>query len=194
MNTCMSARGYCSAAPIEIFKSASFGDQVACFGGFYRCHVLNDFHTGGFTFKGKALATKFIFQKYSQLLDIFTRLVLKTAEELFVLSVFLVRGTFMVWWSSTVSFFNPTRLGLTWVIDTQPCLIADQLKTSLPKKVLQHHTTVTVLEMVHTSIRSMKPKWKKLDVKTEVCYLLSYLITLLLIVPNWKFCLLPTPA
>ena len=43
--------------------------------------------TRGVTFKGKALATKCIFQFYSQLLDICSRLVLKTAEELVVPSV-----------------------------------------------------------------------------------------------------------
>ena len=43
--------------------------------------------TRGVTFKGKALATKCIFQNYSQLLDICTLLVLKTAKELFVPSV-----------------------------------------------------------------------------------------------------------
>ena len=42
-----------------------------------------DFHTWGVTFKSKALATKWIFQNYSQLLDICTRLVLKPPRNQF---------------------------------------------------------------------------------------------------------------
>ena len=53
------------------------------FRAFYRGHFLHDFRAQGVTLKSKALATKCIFQIYSQLLDVCTRLVLKTAEELF---------------------------------------------------------------------------------------------------------------
>ena len=49
---------------------------------FYRGHFSPDFRAQGVTLKSKALAAKCIFQIYSQLLDIFTQLVLKTADEL----------------------------------------------------------------------------------------------------------------
>ena len=62
-------------------------NEFCLFRAFYCCHFLHDFHTSGVTFKGKALVTKCIFQNYSQLLDICTRLVLKTSEEVFVPSV-----------------------------------------------------------------------------------------------------------
>ena len=58
------------------------------FRAIYLCHFLQDFHAQDVTLKGKALATKCIFQNYSQLLDNFTQLVLKTAEKRFVPSVF----------------------------------------------------------------------------------------------------------
>ena len=64
-----------------------FVNKFCLFRAFYRCHFLHDFLTWGVTFKDKALATKCIFQNYSQLLDICTRLVLKTAEELILSSV-----------------------------------------------------------------------------------------------------------
>ena len=64
-------------------------NEFCLFQALYRCHFLHDFHTWGVTFKGKALATKCIFQNYSQLLDICTRLVLKTAKELILPSVCL---------------------------------------------------------------------------------------------------------
>ena len=48
--------------------------------------------TQGVTLKGKALTTKCMFQDYSELLDNFTRLVLKTAENLFVPSVCVQRN------------------------------------------------------------------------------------------------------
>ena len=64
--------------------------KFCLFRAFYRCHFLHDFHTWGVTFKGKALATKCIFQNYSHLLDICTRLVLKTAEELIVPRVYMM--------------------------------------------------------------------------------------------------------
>ena len=54
---------------------------------FYRGHFSHDFHAQGFTLKSKALATKCVFQIYSQSLDICTRLVLKTADELILPSV-----------------------------------------------------------------------------------------------------------
>ena len=41
---------------------------------------LYDFNAQGVTLRGKALATKNIFQNYSQLLDNFTRLILITAD------------------------------------------------------------------------------------------------------------------
>ena len=56
-------------------------NEFCLFRAFYRCHFLHDFHTLDVTFKGKALATKCIFQNSSHLLDICKRLVLKTAEE-----------------------------------------------------------------------------------------------------------------
>ena len=51
------------------------------FQAIYLGHFLHRVHTQCVTLKGKALATKCIFQNYSQLLDTFTWLVLKTAEE-----------------------------------------------------------------------------------------------------------------
>ena len=63
-------------------------NEFCLFRAFYRRHFLHDFHTWGVTFKGKALATKCIFQNYSQLLDICTRLVLKTVEEFILPSVY----------------------------------------------------------------------------------------------------------
>ena len=59
------------------------------FGAFYRGHFSHDFRAQGVTLKSKALATKCIFQIYSQLLDSCTRLVFKTAEELILPSVIL---------------------------------------------------------------------------------------------------------
>ena len=61
-------------------------NEFCLFGAFHHCQILHDFHIWGVTFKSKALATKCIFQNYSQL-DIYTRLVLKTAKEFFVPSV-----------------------------------------------------------------------------------------------------------
>ena len=60
------------------------------FRAFYRGHFSHDFREQGVTLKSRALATKRVFQIYSQLLDIFTRLVLKTTEELYVPSVIMV--------------------------------------------------------------------------------------------------------
>ena len=68
-------------------KSASLVNEFCPFQAVYRCHFLLDFDTWGVTFRGKALATKCIFQNYLQLLDICTRLVSKTAEELILPSV-----------------------------------------------------------------------------------------------------------
>ena len=58
------------------------------FRAFYRIHFSHDFGAQGVTLKSKALATKCIFQHYSQLLDICTA-GFKTAEELFVPSVYV---------------------------------------------------------------------------------------------------------
>ena len=75
--------------PIGMFKSAVFGDMND-FGmcqAFYLGHFLYDFHAQGVTLKGKALATRCLFPNYSQLLDIFTQLLLKTAEKFIMPSV-----------------------------------------------------------------------------------------------------------
>ena len=72
-----------SAAPITFLKSASFSEPVLPVSGF----LSLPFPHISVTFKGKALATECIFQNYSQLLDICTQLVLKTAEELILSSV-----------------------------------------------------------------------------------------------------------
>ena len=72
-----------SAYMYRIFKKCKF----CLFRAFYRCHFLHNIHTWDVTFKGKALAAKCIFQNYSQLLDVCTRQVLKTAEELILPSV-----------------------------------------------------------------------------------------------------------
>ena len=72
---------------LKFSKVPVFVNEFRLFRAFYRCHLSNDFYTRGITFKGKALATKCIFQNYSHLLNICTRLVLKTAEKLFVSSV-----------------------------------------------------------------------------------------------------------
>ena len=62
-------------------------NKFGLFQAIYFGHFLHDFHAQGVTLKGKILATKFLFQNYSQLLDISTRLILKTAEKLIVPSV-----------------------------------------------------------------------------------------------------------
>ena len=62
-------------------------NEFCLFRALYRWHFLHNFHRWGVTFKGKTLATKWIFQNYSQLSDSYTRLVLKTAEELILPSV-----------------------------------------------------------------------------------------------------------
>ena len=72
-------------------------NEFCLFQAFYGCHFLHDFHTWGVTFKGKALATKCIFQKYSQLWGICTRLVLKTAEELILPSVYSLYASIPGW-------------------------------------------------------------------------------------------------
>ena len=54
------------------------------FRAFYRGHFSHDLCAQDVTLKSKALATKCIFQNYSQLLDICTLLIFKTAEEPFV--------------------------------------------------------------------------------------------------------------
>ena len=77
---------YCTLS-IGIFKSATFSERIWRVWEFYRGHFLLDFCAQGVTLKSKALATKCKFQIYSQLLDICTQLVWKTAEELFVPSV-----------------------------------------------------------------------------------------------------------
>ena len=66
-----------------LYKVQVLVNEFCLFWAFYRCHFLHDFHTWGVTFKGKALATKCLFQNYSQLLDICTRLVLKTGKEIY---------------------------------------------------------------------------------------------------------------
>ena len=53
------------------------------FRAFYRDHFSHDFRAQGVTVKSKASATKCIFQNCSQLLDIYTQLVLKTAQDNF---------------------------------------------------------------------------------------------------------------
>ena len=64
-------------------------NALGVFGAFYRGHFSHDFRAQGVTLKSKALATKCIFLIQSQLLDISTRLVFKTAEELILPSVCL---------------------------------------------------------------------------------------------------------
>ena len=76
-----------SAKPKGIFKSAAFGERVWPVSGYF-VHFLHNFHAQGVTLKSKVLATKYIFQNYSQLLDIFTMLILKTAKKLIVPSVY----------------------------------------------------------------------------------------------------------
>ena len=68
---------------IGIFKSAAFGQRVWPVSGLYLGHFSHDFRAQGqgVTLEGKVLAIKCIFQNYSQL-DIFTRLIVKTAEKL----------------------------------------------------------------------------------------------------------------
>ena len=68
-------------------------NEICVFRAIYIGHSLHDFHAQGITFKGKALATKSIFQNYSQLLDTFTRLVLKTAEDFFFFFFFFAKCT-----------------------------------------------------------------------------------------------------
>ena len=75
---------YCTLS-IGIFKVQLLVNAFGVFRAFYRGHFSYDFRAQGVTSKSKALATKCIFHIYSQLLDICTRLVLKTAEELSVI-------------------------------------------------------------------------------------------------------------
>ena len=64
-------------------------NEFGLFQAVYLGHFLHDFHPQGVTLKDKVLANKkCIFQNYSQLLDIFTRLILKTTEKLIVPSVY----------------------------------------------------------------------------------------------------------
>ena len=87
---------YCTLS-IGILKNATFGEHIRRVSGLLSRSFPHDFRAQGVTLKSKAMATKCIFQIYSQLLDICTRLVLKTAEELFVPRVL------------TCSFFNGTH-------------------------------------------------------------------------------------
>ena len=68
----------CCAAhcPWEFSKVQLLVNAVDMFRVFYRGHFSHDFRAQGVTLKRKALATKYIFQNYSKLLDICTRLVL----------------------------------------------------------------------------------------------------------------------
>ena len=68
-------------------KVQLLGNAFGVFREFHRGHFSPDFRAQGATLKSKALATKCIFQIYSQLLDICTQLVLKTANELILPSV-----------------------------------------------------------------------------------------------------------
>ena len=47
-------------------------NEFGLFQAIYLGHFSHDFHARGVTLKGKVLATKCIFQNYSQFLDIFT--------------------------------------------------------------------------------------------------------------------------
>ena len=68
--------------PQEFSKLEPLVNAFGVFRAFYRGHFSHNFRVQGVTLKGKAVATKCLFQIYSQLLDICSRLVLKTAEEL----------------------------------------------------------------------------------------------------------------
>ena len=52
-------------------------------------HFSHNFQAKDFRWKGKALATKYVFQNYSQVLDIWTGLDVKTDDEFFGLSVYI---------------------------------------------------------------------------------------------------------
>ena len=72
------------------FQKCNFWWMHSIFGvfrAFYPGHFSYDFRAQGVTLKSKASATKCVFQIYSQLLDICTRLVLKSAGELSLPSV-----------------------------------------------------------------------------------------------------------
>ena len=86
---------YCTLF-IGIIKSAIFVNAFCGFRAFCRDLFLHDFHTKGVTLKSNALAIKCMFQNYSKLLDICTRLVLKTAVKLFVPSVFYAVGLLLL--------------------------------------------------------------------------------------------------
>ena len=72
----------------RIFKSASFSERVLLVSGFLSLPFLTRFPHMRCHIQGQGFGTECIFQNYSQLLDICTQLVLKTAEELIVPSVF----------------------------------------------------------------------------------------------------------
>ena len=82
-----SALCYCTLS-IEIYKTATFGERIRRDSGLLSRPFLTRFLRINISWKSKALATKCIFQNYSQLLGICTRLVFKTAEEPFVPSVY----------------------------------------------------------------------------------------------------------
>ena len=85
--SCDSVTAQCHTVHRNFKKSATLGKQIFPVSGYLTLLFRTDFHAQDVTLKGKALATKCIFQYYSQLLDNFTWLVLKTAKKLFVLSV-----------------------------------------------------------------------------------------------------------
>ena len=74
--------------PQECSKVPLLVNDFGLFQAIYLDHFLHDFHVQGVTLKGKVLATKCVFQNFSQLLDIFTQLILKTTEKLPVPSVY----------------------------------------------------------------------------------------------------------
>ena len=71
---------YC---PLEFSKEQLYVNEFCVFRTIYLRHFQHDFHAQGVTLKGKSLATKWMFQDYSELLNNFTRPILKTAEKSF---------------------------------------------------------------------------------------------------------------
>ena len=85
-------------------------NKLCVFQAIYLGHFLHNFHAQGITLKGKALATKCLFQNHLQLMDNLLWLIFKTAEKLFC-----VKCTFIAYWYAQKPHFSFSLL-LSWLI------------------------------------------------------------------------------